>query len=79
MAGLFCGGSGYLCTIASGTNEAPIEEPEMPPPARNLAEEVAEVVEIMEAVPRSDMEVEVEMMEEMPRSLNPKMSMHRLA
>ena len=25
LAGLFCGGSGYLCTIAAGTNEEPIE------------------------------------------------------
>ena len=75
MAGLFCGGSGYLCTLASGTNEPPMEEPEI---MRAVAEEVAEVAEVMEPLPRAEFD-EVEMMEEMPRSLNPKMSMHRLA
>ena len=28
MAGLFCGGSGYLCYIAAGTNEPPVVEPQ---------------------------------------------------
>ena len=30
MAGLFCGGSGYLCAIASGENPAPAEPVEAP-------------------------------------------------
>ena len=41
MAGLFCGGSGYLCAIASGENPTPT-----PAPARTDDKLMANVIEM---------------------------------
>ena len=49
MAGLFCGGSGYLCTIATATN----------PPPKGIIETIEEAVEeVVEAVEEGVEEVQ---------------------
>ena len=66
MAGLFCGGSGYLCAIASGENPAPA-------PAEDPADETPRDV-----APRAFMMKDGEMDDDMDgRSINPKMAIKR--
>ena len=63
MAGLFCGGSGYLCAIASGENPAPATAPA----EDDMTED--------SVAPRAFMMMKDDEMD--GRKINPKMAMKR--
>jgi len=63
MAGLFCGGSGYLCAIASGENPAPATAPE-----DDMTDDSEDVVPRAFMMKDGDMD---------GRKINPKMAMKR--
>ena len=67
MAGLFCGGSGYLCAIASGENPAPVE------PEEDRMVEMEEMVKAPRSFEINEDEEEDDDTE--GRSFSPKMDM----
>ena len=67
MAGFFCGGSGYLCTIASGTNPPPVE----------VEGSGSDYYYYEDINARTEEVVQEEVLEETPRSLSPKMKIQK--